>query len=82
MSLQGYRKFIFAIFAVVVASVLLAWGKLESGSYTAIMITTISGYLVTNAAQAVGVKVAERPRTETTTVLPSPPAVKIDVGNN
>jgi hypothetical protein len=76
--MKGHRKFLFALIAMALASVMLAWGKLESGSYTAIMIAAISGYLVTNAAQAVGVRVAERPRAETTTVLPSPPAVQID----
>jgi len=61
MTLKGYRKFLFALVAMLLASGMLAWGKLESGSYTAIMIAAISGFLVTNAAQAVGVKVAERP---------------------
>lgn len=60
--MKGYRKFTFALVAMILPSGMLAWGKLDAGSYTAIMIAAISGYLVTNAAQAVGVKIAERPK--------------------
>jgi hypothetical protein len=61
VSIKGLRKFIFALVAIILPSILIAWGKLESGSYTAIMIAVTSGYLAANVASAVGVKIAERP---------------------
>lgn len=66
MSLRGYRKFIFALTAIILPSILTAWGKLDSGSYTAIMIAVSSGFLAFNAAQAVGEKLAARPAAKVT----------------
>lgn len=61
MTLKGHRKFLFALVVILSATALLMFNKLTGDQYVALATATTIGYLGANAAQAVGVKIADRP---------------------
>jgi hypothetical protein len=59
--MKGYRKYSIAVGATLIATGLLIGGKLNGSEWVQV-VTWVSGlFFGVNGAQAVGVKIAERP---------------------